>query len=189
MGLDRGVLARIDRKLLAGLGQDEAFHIVRVPATEAKWSTWKRYCGAAGTSMGQAISVLVDRELTGVFGEPTTNEVAVFARQAHDELTDRQRRLNVRDTGRLRLRAQVCQYASTSAAKHGGIRGIATREETACRRDRCGGAVADSASRPGSDCSSGRFGTGCDRKVHVGGWWQRPCGSGRRQPSCRAEPR
>ena len=29
-----------------------------VPATEAKWSTWKRYCGAAGISMGRAISVL-----------------------------------------------------------------------------------------------------------------------------------
>jgi len=57
MGLDRGMLARIDRKLLAGLGQDEAFHMVRVPATEAKWSTWKRYCGAAGISMGRAISV------------------------------------------------------------------------------------------------------------------------------------
>ncbi len=82
MGLDRGTLARTDRKLLAGLGHDEAFHIVRVPATEAKWSTWKRYCGAAGISMGRAISVLVDRELTGVFGEPTTNVVPVFACQS-----------------------------------------------------------------------------------------------------------
>jgi hypothetical protein len=31
MDLDRGVLARLDRKLLAGLGQDETFHMVRVP--------------------------------------------------------------------------------------------------------------------------------------------------------------
>jgi hypothetical protein len=97
MGQDRGLLARIDRKLLAGLGQDEAFHMVRVPATEAKWSTWKRYCGAAGISMGRAISVLVDRELVGVFGEPTTNEVPVFARQAQTELTDRELRLDVRE--------------------------------------------------------------------------------------------
>jgi preprotein translocase subunit SecA len=39
MDLDRGVPARIDRKLLAGLGQDETFRMVRVPVTAAKWST------------------------------------------------------------------------------------------------------------------------------------------------------
>ncbi len=31
MDLDRGVLARIDRKLPAGLGQDEEYRMVRVP--------------------------------------------------------------------------------------------------------------------------------------------------------------
>ncbi len=40
MDLDRGVLSRIDRKLLAGLGQDETYRMVRVPVTAAKWSTW-----------------------------------------------------------------------------------------------------------------------------------------------------
>lgn len=39
----------------------------------------------------------MDRELAGVFGEPATNEVAVFARQAHDELTDRERLLDLRE--------------------------------------------------------------------------------------------
>ena len=42
MHLDRGVLARIDRKLLAGLGQNETYRMVRVPATASTWSTWKR---------------------------------------------------------------------------------------------------------------------------------------------------
>jgi len=35
MDLDRGTLARIDRRLLAGLHQDESFRMVRVPVTEA----------------------------------------------------------------------------------------------------------------------------------------------------------
>lgn len=82
MDLDRGVLARIDRKLLAGLSQDATFHMVRVPATEAKWATWKRYCDAAGLSMGLAIVVLIDRELVSVFGEMSGDEVPVFAAEA-----------------------------------------------------------------------------------------------------------
>lgn len=55
MALDRGRLAKIDRRLMAGLEQDETFRMVKVPVTEAKWSTWKRYCDAAGISMGRAI--------------------------------------------------------------------------------------------------------------------------------------
>lgn len=48
MDLDRGTLVRIDRKLLAGLEQDEVFKMVRVPVSMAKWSMWKRYCDSAG---------------------------------------------------------------------------------------------------------------------------------------------
>jgi hypothetical protein len=63
MDLDRGTLARIDRSLMAGLEQDVTFRMVRVPVTEAKWSTWKRHCDAAGISMGRAIMALIEREL------------------------------------------------------------------------------------------------------------------------------
>lgn len=55
MDLNRGTLAKIDRKVLSALGRDETYQMVRVPVTEAKWSTWKRYCDAAGISMGRAI--------------------------------------------------------------------------------------------------------------------------------------
>lgn len=41
MDLERGQLARIDRKLLAGFGQDKTYRMVRVPVTPATWSTWK----------------------------------------------------------------------------------------------------------------------------------------------------
>jgi hypothetical protein len=88
--LDRGVLARIDRKLLAALSQDATFHMVRVPATNAKWATWKRYCDAAGLSMGRAIVALIDRELVSVFGAMSDGEVPVFAAETQEELTRRE---------------------------------------------------------------------------------------------------
>lgn len=90
MDLDRGTLARIDRKLLAGLGQDEAFQMVRVPVTAAKWATWKRYCDAAGISMGRAIMVLIDRELVSVFRESTGDDAPVFAQRGEEVLATRE---------------------------------------------------------------------------------------------------
>ena len=78
MDLDRGVLARLDRKLLAGLGQNETYRMVRVPATAAKWSTWKRYCDSAGISMGRAIVALIDRELVSVFRDPPGDGVSPY---------------------------------------------------------------------------------------------------------------
>jgi hypothetical protein len=63
MDLNRGTLARVDRRLMTGLERDETFRMVRVPVTEAKWSTWKRYCDAAGISMSRAIMALIEREL------------------------------------------------------------------------------------------------------------------------------
>jgi hypothetical protein len=108
MDLDKGALARIDRKLLAGLGDDEAFRTLRVPAHGAKWSTWKRYCDSVGVSMGRAVAVLMDWELLSVFGEHTAGEWPVFARQAVEALANREARIKARerivDTDEARLR-------------------------------------------------------------------------------------
>ena len=108
MDMDRGALARIDRKLLAGLGDDEALRTLRVPATPAKWSTWKRYCDAAGISMGRAVAMLMDRELRSVFGEHTAGEWAMFAQQATEELENREAKIVARedrvDTAEARIR-------------------------------------------------------------------------------------
>jgi hypothetical protein len=84
MELDRGVLARIDRKLLAELGHDETYRMVRVPVTPSKWSTWKRYCDAAGVSMGRAIVALIDRELISAFGDQPADHLPVFAERAEE---------------------------------------------------------------------------------------------------------
>ncbi len=97
MDLDRGTLARIDRKVVAGLGHDEAYRTVRVSATEATWSTWKRYCDAAGISMGRAIMVLIHNELRTVIAEPGGNDGAVFAELTEERLRLREAQLATRE--------------------------------------------------------------------------------------------
>jgi hypothetical protein len=97
MVLDRGALARIDRKLLAGLGQEETFQMVRVPATAAKWATWKRYCDAAGISMGRAIMALIDHELVRVFGESAGDEAPLVAGRAEERLALREAQVDARE--------------------------------------------------------------------------------------------
>ncbi len=97
MDLDRGVLARIDRKLLAGLGQDETYRMVRVPVTASVWSTWRRYCESASVSMGRAVVALIDRELVSVFGDQTDDHLPVFAEQAEKELARRQEQVARRE--------------------------------------------------------------------------------------------
>ncbi len=111
MDLDRGTLARIDRKLLAGLGDDETFRTLRMPATGPKWATWKRYCDAAGISMGRAVVVLIDRELLSVFGEHAADESPVLAQQATEELENREAWIEARehkvDTDETRMRETI----------------------------------------------------------------------------------
>jgi len=101
MDLDRGTLARIDRRLLAGLDQDESFRMVRVPVRvpvrAAMWSTWKRYCDAAGISMGRAIAALIEHELVSVLGEGNGEGVAVLADQAEEQFAARERQVAARE--------------------------------------------------------------------------------------------
>lgn len=108
MDMDGGTLARIDRKLLAGLGDDEAYRTVRVPAAAAKWSTWKRYSDSVGISMGRAVMALIDRELINVFGDTTADEQPGFAQRATEEIENREAKIVARehkvDTDEARLR-------------------------------------------------------------------------------------
>ncbi len=88
MDIDQGALANLDRSLLANLERDERSQMVRVPVSPAKWSTWKRYCGAAGISMGRAIVTLIDRELTSLT-EPSVDDSPVLAQRTHERLASR----------------------------------------------------------------------------------------------------
>ena len=151
MDLDRGTLARIDRKLLAGLGNDETLRTLRVPATAAKWATWKRYCDSAGISMGRAVAMLMDRELLSVFGEHTAGEWPLFAQQATEKLENREAKIEARehkvdtDEARMRERSerlrrwedeleareQQAEFASKIASRH------STDHAKIGRNDRC----------------------------------------------------
>lgn len=88
--LDRGLLVRIDRKLLAGLGGNEEYRTVRVPATAAKWSTRRRHCESVGISMGRAVTLLIDRELIAVFGDLNGDGRPVFEERARERLKIRE---------------------------------------------------------------------------------------------------
>jgi hypothetical protein len=70
--------------------------MVRVPVSSAKWSTWKRYCGAVGISMGRAIVVLVNRELAGVV-EILAEGSPVWAQRAREELAKREAEIASRE--------------------------------------------------------------------------------------------
>ena len=123
MELERGVLTRIDRKLLAGLDQDATYRMVRVPVTASKWSTWKRYCESAGVSMGRAVATLIDRELVSVFGDQLGDHLQVFAEQAEEELARRQEQVARREEKAARVESgRMAPATITESASAGAVR-------------------------------------------------------------------
>lgn len=97
MDLDRGTLARIDRRVVSALGRDEVYRTVRVSATDATWSTWKRYCDAAGISMGRAVMELIGNELRSVIAESTRDVGPVFSGLAEERLEAREAQIEARE--------------------------------------------------------------------------------------------
>jgi len=69
MTLTRSALARIDARIRSSLDHEEGVQLVKVPVSEAVWSTWRRYCEAVGVPMGRALSILLHRELTSIVDE------------------------------------------------------------------------------------------------------------------------
>jgi len=96
MDLDRGVLAKIDRQLLAALGHDEANRIARVPLSEAAWSIWKRYCATLGVSMGRGIAGLISHEI-GNIASPDAKGGRTFGTDLQKKLLDRSGHLDARE--------------------------------------------------------------------------------------------
>ncbi len=124
MDFDRGVLAKIDRRILATLGRDEADRIVRVPVCEATWSIWKRYCAALEVSMGRGIAGLISHELGTIasldsIGGRTLGtdlQVKLLERSRHldarEELLDERGRTIKEAERRLRARTMPVEMAS-----------------------------------------------------------------------------
>jgi len=111
MNLDRGILARVDRSLLAGLGQNETYRMVRVPVSEAKWSIWRRYCQSAGVSMGRAMAVFIDAELVAVFGEVGDDRPAVLAEKAQEALARREADIARRERDAKGVESRLSQWS------------------------------------------------------------------------------
>lgn len=95
MDLDRGTLAKVDRKVLSGLGHDESWQMVRVPVSEAVWSAWKRYCDALGISMGRALAALLKHELRSVVDH--ADGQVVFLAEFEDHVDERRAALDARE--------------------------------------------------------------------------------------------
>lgn len=69
MALDRGTLARIDRRTFTELNHVTGVQVVKVPVSDAVWSTWRRYCDVLGVTMGQGVAGLISHELATVIDE------------------------------------------------------------------------------------------------------------------------
>lgn len=89
MTLNRQTLSKIDKRLLSELDHGEGVQLVKVPVSDAVWSTWRRYCEAVGIPMGRALAILLHRELASVVDEDLEHETELLA--------DRARRLNERE--------------------------------------------------------------------------------------------
>ena len=129
MEVDRRRLAKIDRKVFAGLGHDERYWMVRVPVSDAMWSMWRRYCQAVGVSMGRAIAGLIANEL-GAVADSDTDGGIVYAAEMQRRLVTRsegldarERRLDARKrsikASERRLRARTTPLGSSVRVKVG----------------------------------------------------------------------
>jgi preprotein translocase subunit SecA len=117
--LDRGTLARIDRNVLAGLGHDETWQMVRVPAGEAMWLAWKRYCDSLGLSMGRGVAALIQHELRSVVDDSDQATVFIAEREAEfarrqGMLVERERNIEIREQ---RLRAMTQRQTTVATPR------------------------------------------------------------------------
>lgn len=76
--MDRGTLAKIDRRVFAELDHPAGTQAVKVPLSDAVWSTWRRYCEAIGLSMGEGVAGMISHELETVLSGDGVG-AAVFA--------------------------------------------------------------------------------------------------------------
>jgi hypothetical protein len=133
MDLDRGVLARVDRSLLAGLGQDEACRMVRVPVSEAKWSTWRRYCRSVGVSMGRALAMFIDAELAAVFGDADSDRPLVLAERVEDALARREAAVTRRERDLKEVESRLRNRSIQLRRREGEIEARELRVEQAVK--------------------------------------------------------
>ena len=138
VALNRGTLARVDRRVFVELDHSAGVQAVKVPVSDAVWPTWRRYSEALGLTMGQAIAVLVGHELATVVGEVPDR---VFDLQSSledraDRLDVRERELDERETQLRRaedlLREREARLRQRSAAISGSPTALRVGRNEAC---------------------------------------------------------
>jgi uncharacterized coiled-coil protein SlyX len=122
MDLDRGTLARIDRKVVSGLDDAESYRMVRLPVSEATWSTWKRYCDAAGISMGRAVIGLIGNELRSVVAGSTGDEAPLFAGLAEERLASREAQIAARERAIEEAEKRLSEWTKRLRTREGELR-------------------------------------------------------------------
>ena len=107
MALDRGTLGRIDRKVFAELDHANGVQAVKVPVSDAVWSSWRRYCEAIGLSMGDGVAGLILDELETVVAADGT-DTAAFAERESRRAVERGAQLDARQS-ELDARSEVLE--------------------------------------------------------------------------------
>lgn len=135
MGSDRGLLARIDRRLFAELDEGAGSQMVRVPVSDAVWAVWRRYCDLRGLSMGEAIAVLVGAELSCVVdadGRTTkdlVDELVKVFEEGSKRIDERQRDLDARSEAVKKREEALMEWERTlTLAAKGGSAAACVRE-------------------------------------------------------------
>ena len=129
MTLDRGILAKIDQRIFAEFDHLNRVQLVKVPVSNAAWSTWRRYCEAVRLTMGEGIAGLIAYELGTVLGKDG-EDGSVFGAEMErrlveraEDLDARERRLNERErslrASEQRLRARTVPLESLTRVKTG----------------------------------------------------------------------
>jgi len=127
MALDRGTLAKIDRRVFAEFGSTVATQAVKVPLSDAMWSTWRRYCQAVGLTMGEGISGLIDHELRTSIRELPGEGNPVFARQAEERLAARESEIASREGDIEEAEERLSGWTQRLRAWEGELRALEKR--------------------------------------------------------------
>ena len=133
MALDRGTLAKIDRRIFAELDDADGAHMVKVPLPDRMWSTWRRYCEALELTMGEGIAGLITHELRTVVIELGEGG-AVFAERAEKRTEERE--LEVREQ-RLSTTEQQLRAVEQRMRETGLHRGPSQGRLKVGRNERC----------------------------------------------------
>jgi uncharacterized protein YecA (UPF0149 family) len=117
-------LARIDQRVLAELDHSGGVQMVRVPVSDAVWSTWRRYCEALGVSMGVGVAKLIGVELeTVVDGEGSTaaqlaDHIAQKAGERSLQLDARQQKLEAQSEALQRKEDRLRTWEQNVRTRH-----------------------------------------------------------------------